>query len=183
MFKESSSWELLNPPNPRTHVHCQSVRHYFTWGPETLGQSGSFGEPLEIRWGQHNHWSGNQKACFLLLDQYFNKLCDLEQASTPLLFNFAIYEARGSDTMGPPGSASLGPTDWCALESKVRIPRKKSNQKRANQGSCFLPKSCFCVGQCAVGFRCILSQNPHDTTKRESLSFPFYRRHSWGLAS
>ena len=59
--------------------------------------------------------------------------------------------------------------------------RKKSNQKRANrdsQGYCFLTQACFCVGQYAMGFMCIISLNLYNDIKRDNLLSPFYSRQS-----
>lgn len=53
---------------------------------------------------------------------------------------------------------------------------RKSDQERANRENkdyCFLTKSCFCVGQYAVGFMCIISLDLYDRAMRERLLSPF----------
>lgn len=76
------------------------------------------------------------------------------------------------------GPVSLGPQIGGLWRAKSGCQGKKKQPEKGESRLLFSAKSCFCVGQCDVGFMCIISRNLHDAIKRETLSFPFYRRQS-----
>lgn len=79
--------------------------------------------------------------------------------------------------MAPTSSGSLGADRFMSSGELYQDGKeRKSGQERANRENkehCSLTKSCFWVGQYAVGFMCIISLDLYGNTMKEQILSPF----------